>query len=149
MPPPSSSTRLLTILYPQSLSTSACSNLYFAQGSHCNLHAGADTHVLSQTSIYDFYDTSCFVCPSSCSATSPAPSGAVCGVQAVSNGGTLLAAYTSGVYVQSLALCADIWYVLSGKTASFAHKGLTNCSCSMPPQPVNGELLEHILYPGD
>ncbi|KAI1281721.1 carbohydrate-binding module family 50 protein [Xylaria sp. FL0933] len=41
----------------------------------------------------------------------PQPSGAVCGIPAVSNGGTTLASYSSGAPVSSFGNCKDAWYL--------------------------------------
>ncbi|KAI0806567.1 carbohydrate-binding module family 50 protein [Xylaria sp. FL0064] len=94
------------------LATAGCTNLYFAPGAYCNLHASAETHQLSSTSPYSFYDASCFECaPPSCwtdfqGLAVPLPSGAVCGVAAYSNGGTTVVSYASGEPITSLKACS-------------------------------------------
>ncbi|KAK6076377.1 hypothetical protein SCUP515_05540 [Seiridium cupressi] len=47
---------------------------------------------------------------------SPAPSGAVCGVTAVSSGGVTIVSYTSGANIQSLATCGKVCLQTSGCT---------------------------------
>lgn len=47
-----------------SLSTTGCTNLYFDPDAFCNLKAGPETHKLSSTSSYVFYEASCFQCAS-------------------------------------------------------------------------------------
>ncbi|KAI1354385.1 carbohydrate-binding module family 50 protein [Xylaria sp. FL0043] len=95
------------------LATAECTNLYFAPGTYCNLHAGTETHQLSSTSPYSFYEASCFECtPPSCWTNSqglavPQPSGAVCGVAAYSNGGTTVVSYGSGEPIMSLKACSE------------------------------------------
>jgi hypothetical protein len=101
---------------PSSLATTGCTNLYFDPGTYCNLHAGTETHQLSSTSSYYFYDASCFECASpSCTTNSqglavPQPSGAVCDVAAYSSGGTTLVSYSSGEPITSLKACSAEWY---------------------------------------
>ncbi|KAI7971865.1 hypothetical protein EIK77_007464 [Talaromyces pinophilus] len=81
----------------QCLVTSSCTNLYFIEGSYCNLHQGASTFAASNASnSYSWYDASCF------------SSGMVCGSYGFSNdaSSTLVVSYTSGSpYVQSAADC--------------------------------------------
>ncbi|KAI0870637.1 hypothetical protein GGS24DRAFT_474624 [Hypoxylon argillaceum] len=95
------------------LSTTNCTNLYYTEGQHCNLHAGTETHNPNITSPYSFYDARCFTCQSPCTLVSPQPPAAACGVLAYSNGGTTLKTRTSGAFIQSAADCAELWYVTS------------------------------------
>jgi LysM domain len=81
----------------QCLATSSCTNLYFIEGSYCNLHEGASTFAASNaTGSYSWYDASCF------------SSGEACGSFGLSDdvSSTLLVSYTSGsAYVESAAAC--------------------------------------------
>ncbi|KAI0968068.1 hypothetical protein F4678DRAFT_444455 [Xylaria arbuscula] len=105
------------------LSTTECTNLYYTEGKHCNLHAGDDTHSPNITSPYIYYDASCFVCPAVCTLVSPKPSGVACGVLAYSNGGTSLSTYSSGESVKSAADCAELCSATTGCTKFYFTAG--------------------------
>ncbi|KAJ8069030.1 hypothetical protein OCU04_002704 [Sclerotinia nivalis] len=78
----------------QCLTMVACTNLYFIQGSYCNLHEETSTFFEStEAGAYSYYEAVCF------------SSGEACGSFGFSNGGTLLVSYTSGSYVESAAAC--------------------------------------------
>jgi hypothetical protein len=81
----------------QCLATSSCTNLYFLEGSYCNLHQGASTFVESTIApFYFWYDVSCFL------------SGNACGSYGFSNDNpsTVIISYTSGSpYVGSASAC--------------------------------------------
>ena len=93
----------------QCIATSTCTNFYFVAKASCNLHYGANSYVLNNSGVnaFSFYDISCFT---GIALASPAPSGALCNVQANSlalTGTGLLIAYTSGSpYVTSVQACA-------------------------------------------
>ncbi|KAI0449632.1 carbohydrate-binding module family 50 protein [Xylaria acuta] len=111
------------------LSTTGCTNLYFTPGSFCNLKAGPETHVLSSTSSYVFYEASCFQCASpSCWTDAqglavPQPSGADCKVAAYSNGGTTIVSYSSGDPITSLKACSAACLATSGCTNLYYQAG--------------------------
>jgi hypothetical protein len=81
----------------QCLATPACTNLYFIEGSSCNLHKGSSTFAEStEAPFYYWYSASCF------------SSGDACGSYGFSNDtiSTLIVSYTSGSsYVGSAAAC--------------------------------------------
>ncbi|KAK6223390.1 hypothetical protein LQW54_000508 [Pestalotiopsis sp. IQ-011] len=107
------------------LSTDGCTNIYFAEGQYCNLHSGLETHVATSGSIYDFYDSSCFICPSTCGqAGYAAPTDAICKELAYSNGGTTLISYTSGTFIQSIDACSAICLQTTGCTNLYFDSGV-------------------------
>ncbi|KAI0141570.1 carbohydrate-binding module family 50 protein [Xylariaceae sp. FL1272] len=99
-----------------SLRTVGCTNLYFTQGEACNLHGGEETHVASSTSSFLYYDSTCFVCPPDCPSASSPPTGSVCNVKAVSNGGTSIISYSSGDPIKSIAECGAACMATTGCT---------------------------------
>ncbi|KAF3003245.1 hypothetical protein E8E14_000478 [Neopestalotiopsis sp. 37M] len=106
------------------LTTEGCTNIYFAEGQYCNLHSGLETHVATSGSIYEFYDSSCFICPSTCGQSGyVAPSDAICNEPAVSNGGTTIISYTSGAYIESIDACSAICLQTSGCTNLYFDSG--------------------------
>ncbi|KAI1194415.1 carbohydrate-binding module family 50 protein [Nemania serpens] len=111
------------------LSTTGCTNLYFDAGTYCNLKAGPETHQLSSTSSYVFYEASCFQCSSpSCWTDAqglavPQPSGAVCKVAAYSNGGTTIMSYSSGDPITTLKACSAACLSTSGCTNLYYQAG--------------------------
>ncbi|GAP90721.2 putative WSC domain protein [Rosellinia necatrix] len=98
------------------LSTTNCTNVYYTQDEHCNLHAGADTHKPNLDSVYTYYDARCFFCESSCRLTSPQPTNVECGVLAYSHGGTALLSRSAGPSIQSAVDCAELCSATTGCT---------------------------------
>ncbi|OBT60866.1 hypothetical protein VE03_09694 [Pseudogymnoascus sp. 23342-1-I1] len=109
----------------QCLATAACTNIYFIQGSNCNLHSGSDAFNKGVgTPLFQFYDRSCFTCSTASATTappstacrtisgviSPTPSGATCGASGASTpltgAGTIIGYGSSSIYATSLAACS-------------------------------------------
>jgi hypothetical protein len=84
----------------QCLSTATCSNIYFIEGEHCNLHKGDSTFAESTAAgYYTWFEASCF------------SSGQACGSPGTSHDtvSKQIAAYTSGsLYVSSAATCGAL-----------------------------------------
>ncbi|KAI0975407.1 carbohydrate-binding module family 50 protein [Xylaria arbuscula] len=109
------------------LDTVGCTNLYFAEGEYCNLHSGAETHVASSNSVYTFYDSTCFICPSKCLSAPSPPAHAICNVKALSNGGTTIISYSSGTPIQSMNNCAATCLATTGCSNLYYEPG-TYCN---------------------
>ncbi|KAI1360466.1 carbohydrate-binding module family 50 protein [Xylaria arbuscula] len=109
------------------LATVGCTNIYYTEGKACNLHAGAGTHVASSTSAFQYYDSSCFVCPSKCPSGSSPPASAICNVKAVSNGGTAIISYSSGAPIQNIQNCGATCLATTGCTNLYFQPG-TYCN---------------------
>jgi LysM domain len=107
----------------QCLATPSCTNLYFIEGSYCNLHEGASTFAESTVSpFYYWYSASCF------------SSGSACGSYGFSddNPTTLLVSYTSGSpYVESAAACGAQCLSTSGCTDLYFTEG-SYCNLHSP-----------------
>ncbi|KAI7970130.1 hypothetical protein EIK77_008357 [Talaromyces pinophilus] len=107
----------------QCLATDSCTNLYFTQGSYCNLHSGASTFAESTSSgYYSWYSASCF------------SSGQACGSYGFSNdvSTTLLVSYTSGSpYVASAAACGAQCLSTSNCTNVYFTEG-SDCNLHSP-----------------
>ncbi|KAI0413503.1 carbohydrate-binding module family 50 protein [Xylaria grammica] len=125
------------------LATVGCTNLYFTEGKACNLHAGAATHVASSTSAFKFYDSSCFVCPSKCLSASSPPASAICNVKAVSNGGTAIISYSSGVPIQNIQDCAATCLSTTGCTNLYFDPGKY---CNLKAGPETHKLSSTSSY---
>jgi LysM repeat protein len=79
------------------LATPSCTNLYFMQGSYCNLHEGASTFAESTVApYYLWYDVACFSGEETCGAL---------GASHDDSGSLLLTSYTTSPYVDSAADC--------------------------------------------
>jgi LysM repeat protein len=82
----------------QCIATSGCTNLYFIEGSYCNLHEGASTFAESTVSpYYIWYEAACFAGNNNCG---------VPGASHDDAGSLLITSYTAGSpYVESAAAC--------------------------------------------
>ncbi|KAI0106466.1 carbohydrate-binding module family 50 protein [Nemania sp. FL0031] len=126
------------------LATVGCTNLYFTEGKACNLHAGAETHVASSTSTFQFYDSSCFVCPPKCLSSPPASS--ICNVKAVSNGGTAIISYSSGAPIQNIQNCAATCLSTTGCTNLYFTPG-SYCNLKAGPEThVVSSTSSYVFY---
>jgi hypothetical protein len=107
----------------QCLATASCTNLYFIEGSYCNLHEGVNTFAESTVApFYYWYDASCF------------SSGNACGSYGFSedNPSTLIVSYTSGSpYVESAAACGAQCLSTSGCTNVYFTQG-SHCNLHSP-----------------
>jgi hypothetical protein len=107
----------------QCIATPSCTNLYFIEGSYCNLHEGESTFAESTVApFYYWYNASCF------------SSGDACGSYGFSNDptSTVLVSYTSGShYVESAAACGALCLSTSGCTNVYFTQG-SYCNLHSP-----------------
>lgn len=107
----------------QCLATSGCTNIYFIEGSYCNLHQGESSFQESTASgYYLWFDASCF------------SSGEACGSFGFSddNPSTLITSYTTGsAYVASAEACGELCLATSGCTNVYFIEG-SYCNLHSP-----------------
>ncbi|KFZ19602.1 hypothetical protein V502_03566 [Pseudogymnoascus sp. VKM F-4520 (FW-2644)] len=145
----------------QCLATSCCTNVYFIQGSACNLHYGPNAFDQGVGSTqFEFYNASCFTCGAlpSCTSTStsttptcktvsgiisPTPSAAICGGKgsslAASNAGTIVGYVAGSPYVASLAACSSQCLATSCCTNIYFIQG-KNCNLHYGPKAFNSNV---------
>jgi hypothetical protein len=127
----------------QCLATNTCTNVYFIQGSYCNLHFGVSSYAESTAAgYYSYYDAQCFTCTPISSSTStgscatptvlaaPPASASTCGPPGFSHDttSTLIVGYTAGSpYVESAAACGAQCLATSGCTNLYFIAG-SNCN---------------------
>ena len=98
------------------LANTACTNLYFTQGSKCNLHEEASTYYESTASgYYLWYEANCF-------STEEA-----CGSLGHSAGNNAIISYTTGTYVESVSACGAICLATATCTNVYFVEG-SNCN---------------------
>jgi hypothetical protein len=144
----------------QCLANTACTNIYFIQGTSCNLHFGPDAFnngVGVGSIFFQFYDRSCFVCGAASTPTtsvpvlsaacrtvsgviSPTPSGATCGANGSSyslTGAGIISGYVAGsIYVSSMAVCAALCLSTVTCTNIYFIQG-SNCNLHYGPKAFN------------
>lgn len=144
----------------QCLANTACTNIYFIQGTSCNLHYGPDAFnrgVGFGSIFFQFYDRSCFVCGAASTPTtsvpvltaacrtvsgviSPTPSGATCGENGSSYslaGAGIISGYVAGsIYVSSMAVCAALCLSTVTCTNIYFIQG-SNCNLHYGPKAFN------------
>jgi hypothetical protein len=106
----------------QCLATASCTNIYYLEGSYCNLHQGVSTFAESTTApFYYWYDVSCFSL------------GKACGSYGFSNdiSSTVITSYTSGSPIESAAACGAQCLSTSGCTNVYFIQG-SYCNLHSP-----------------
>lgn len=140
----------------QCLATTGCTNIYFIQGSHCNLHYGPDAFNKGVGNpLFQFYDVGCFTCqapstvtttttPTPCSTVSgvisPTPSNAICGIGgsslAKTGAGTIIGYVAGSPHVANLAACSAICLATATCTNIYFIQG-SNCNLHFGPDAFN------------
>ncbi|KFY49143.1 hypothetical protein V495_00699 [Pseudogymnoascus sp. VKM F-4514 (FW-929)] len=133
----------------QCLANTACTNIYFIQGTSCNLHFGPKAFNNGIGSpLFQYYDRSCFICGATSTPAcrtvsgviSPTPSGASCGANGSSYflaGAGIISGYVAGsIYVSSMAVCAALCLSTATCTSIYFIQG-SNCNLHFGPKAFN------------
>ncbi|KAI9050624.1 hypothetical protein LZ554_005783 [Drepanopeziza brunnea f. sp. 'monogermtubi'] len=124
----------------QCIATSTCTNVYFVQGSTCNLKYGPVSYVVNTSGVnaYSLYTTDCFQCATCPNAVlaSPAPAGSLCNVAGNSipaaGTGTLVAYGAGSPYAANIRACGSVCFATAGCTNVYFVAG-TNCNLHYGP----------------